>query len=608
MGRIAGRHHSLTTFRQLRKELESTTAERDYLRQHAFTERDRDRAKLLRAIRRDSQRSLATSFQDTLGYSNAPIQEDPRIGQPKRMLVIGGGPAGLITLHELLNPFNRPKGVSLDGYDIQLYERRDQIGGVWYFEQDNAAQKGWSPSVNVSTTEPAEAAKDDDLLRDLTDKNAHGVGYQHASSDSGYASSSSSPKHNSSTTSSSSPPAWPTPAYEGLVGNVLIPLLRFSAMPFPEPADGLFPSALETHQYLLDFAAPMRSHIRTSQEVTSVTPVYTSPSASPTWTVESRDWTRAGHPTTTHWDAVLVCPGAFDQPYWPPTPGLAALRATHPSLVMHAKTYPGPRPFAGRHNRILVVGNANSANDIAAHLAPLNSGPLYRAIRHPSLFAHLPDPRITDMPPLASLSPSPDGTTATATLTDGRTLQGLTTIIFATGYTYAFPYLHTPSPIARHGAVPNLHLATLHAQHPTLALLGLSVASNPIPLSEVTARLAARTFWRVQPLPSPGALGADARARAAELGLTEEEEAGWRGLHALRGAPERALLAALLAELEAGERGASEGLFRWDEERETVVKGMRAVKEGELRRIRDERVAAGGVDGGVGGVLAGGGQ
>lgn len=41
---------------------------------------------------------------------------------PRRVLVIGGGPVGLVTLRNLLE-----RG----GCDAALYERRDDVGGVW---------------------------------------------------------------------------------------------------------------------------------------------------------------------------------------------------------------------------------------------------------------------------------------------------------------------------------------------------------------------------------------------------------------------------------------------------------------------------------------------
>lgn len=175
-------------------------------------------------------------------------------------------------------------------------------------------------------------------------------------------------------------PRWPSAAYEGLVGNVLPPLLEFSAHRFPKPKDGLFPSQSETHEYLLQLAKPLRPHIKTCQEVLSVKPVFHGDGEVATWEVMKLDWTPRGQGKriTEEWDGVIIAAGAFDHPYYPPgIPGLQPLLDSRSSLIMHAKTYPGPKPFLNQRNSIVVVGNANSANDICAHLAPLNSsGPV----------------------------------------------------------------------------------------------------------------------------------------------------------------------------------------------------------------------------------------
>lgn len=43
--------------------------------------------------------------------------------RPKRVLIIGGGPTGLVSLRNL-----KERG-SFDS--VELYERRDDVGGVW---------------------------------------------------------------------------------------------------------------------------------------------------------------------------------------------------------------------------------------------------------------------------------------------------------------------------------------------------------------------------------------------------------------------------------------------------------------------------------------------
>jgi cation diffusion facilitator CzcD-associated flavoprotein CzcO len=47
--------------------------------------------------------------------------------QPKNLLIIGGGPCGLITLRNCLHRGTFTK--------VQLVERHDDVGGVWYVLQ-----------------------------------------------------------------------------------------------------------------------------------------------------------------------------------------------------------------------------------------------------------------------------------------------------------------------------------------------------------------------------------------------------------------------------------------------------------------------------------------
>lgn len=55
--------------------------------------------------------------------------------RPASILVVGGGPAGLVALFELLQAFRREGGTSTE---IELFERRSEVGGVWNYEGTGA--------------------------------------------------------------------------------------------------------------------------------------------------------------------------------------------------------------------------------------------------------------------------------------------------------------------------------------------------------------------------------------------------------------------------------------------------------------------------------------
>ncbi|KAJ7429730.1 hypothetical protein B0H11DRAFT_1024431 [Mycena galericulata] len=377
--------------------------------------------------------------------------------RPKRILVIGGGASGLVTLRNL-----RERG-KFD--DVQLVERRNDVGGVWYLDGD----------VSVS--------------------NARAV---------------------------SGAPRWPSPAYPGLIGNVLPEFLSFSAFPpFPEPSSTTagqpFPSLTETHAYLRAFAAPFIADgaIRLNTEVLAVEEL----PARAGWRVQMRRWAGSDSDTTTTvpdaealeeiWDAVVVAVACYDHPVFPTTPGLARLREL--DLARHAQGWRGPQGYEGK--RVLVIGNANSGNDIAAQLAPVARA-VYQSIRRPNFpgFPSLPDPRIARVAPVSEYvlpgeSEAEGGAHALAfdaRLADGTTIPDLDVVLLGTGYRASPSFIHvlrpTPNP-DRDGPhlaplippapapatyIPHLHRYTLYAPNPALAFIGTAFASyTPFTLADV---------------------------------------------------------------------------------------------------------------------------
>lgn len=142
-------------------------------------------------------------------------------------------------------------------------------------------------------------------------------------------------------------PRWPSPAYRGLIGNVLPEYLGFSGFPFPLPPstpEQPFPTLSETHAYLQAFAEPLlrAGAIKLNREVVSVVELENRKG----WSVISRDWTKGGAESQETWDAVVVCVGWYDNPVWPDTEGLAALREA--GLAHHAKSWRGPEAYSGK--------------------------------------------------------------------------------------------------------------------------------------------------------------------------------------------------------------------------------------------------------------------
>ncbi|KAF7343853.1 hypothetical protein MSAN_01966600 [Mycena sanguinolenta] len=418
--------------------------------------------------------------------------------RPKRVLVIGGGPSGLVTLRNLVERGNF--------HDVQLVERRADVGGVWYLDDDH----------NAPNAKPTSAA-----------------------------------------------PRWPSPAYPGLIGNVLPEFLSFSAFPpFPEPISTIsgqpFPSLSETHTYLRAFASPLSSQgkIRLNTEVCTVEELREQTG----WQVRMRRWNLDGSAEdfSETWDAVVVAIACYDHPVFPNTPGIAQLRKL--GLARHAQTWRGPDGCQGK--RILVIGNANSGNDIAAQLAPVASA-VFQSIRRPNFpgFPSLPDPRIARVAPVQQyiINQLDEVDVVDAHLTDGTVISNLDGVVFGTGYC-PFPDFvrvfnradtqQTLVPIVTADTipsrVPDLHRYMLYAHNPTLAFVGTAVASyTPFTIADICSTWLALAWTGAIAYPTTpdGLLAFEAERLAAVAAARKEMEAAPSGTSDQRQTEASALVA-----------------------------------------------------------------
>ncbi|KAJ3881444.1 hypothetical protein F5051DRAFT_113700 [Lentinula edodes] len=387
--------------------------------------------------------------------------------RPRSVLVVGGGPAGLVTLRNLVE---RSKGQ----FDrVLLVERRDDIGGVWYQDEPII------PSANPTTA--------------------------------------------------MNKPQWPSPAYPGLVGNVLPRFLAFSEAPFPESPNHPhqpFPTLTETYQYLRSFAEPYieQGNIQLNTEVMRIEELPDKQG----WKVRVRDWSMCddndGMPLETEeiWDAVAVCAGYYDKPNWPDTEGLNQVRKR--GLALHAKWWNGPDGYEGK--KAIIIGNANSSNDIASQLAPVAQTPVYRSMRRPaaSWFPSLADPRIKNVSAIKKYILQPAEETddgmmlekVTVILQDGSEIKDIDVVILGTGYCPHPEFVHVlPVPadgtanaseinnktvsstvpimsyttpvLPQFRRIPFLHRHILYAYNPSLAFIGAILAMTPFIVADVAS-------------------------------------------------------------------------------------------------------------------------
>ena len=125
---------------------------------------------------------------------------------------------------------------------------------------------------------------------------------------------------------------------------------------------GIYASARQYHDYLLDYVAQRDFNIQLGVQVQLVAPVAAG------WLVESS----AG---TDVWPAVILASGRFCQPYSAYMPGIKRFGGQ----VLHSCAFRDEADFAGQ--RVMVVGNGPSGVDLVVALAQTAQAPVFMAQR-----------------------------------------------------------------------------------------------------------------------------------------------------------------------------------------------------------------------------------
>lgn len=161
---------------------------------------------------------------------------------------------------------------------------------------------------------------------------------------------------------------------------------------------------------------------------------------------------------------------------------------------------------------MLVIGNANSANEMAAQLAPIVRSPVYRSTRRVSIFPSLPDARIQDIGPITRYSTTTNEK-ITVHVQDGSIIEDIDIVLFGTGYYPHVPYIQILHPESRTPSlltsrtispsrIPSLHLQILYAHNPTLAFIGATVSFIPFLLADLTSTWLALAWSGSIPIPT----------------------------------------------------------------------------------------------------------
>lgn len=267
--------------------------------------------------------------------------------------------------------------------------------------------------------------------------------------------------------------------------------MAYPDFPFPHrDGESSYMPASQVLTYIERFALHFRLNavVRLRHQVVSVRPV----PGTTRWSVTTRNVLTAVE-RTAEFDAVFVCNGHYSCAAWPENlPGRQLFRGRQ----MHSHTFRDSAEFRGR--RVLIVGGGPSAQDVAWMVRS--------AAAKLCISAHGVDAESmtrtfgaaavrTDVVAL-----TPDGVRFAA---NGSTEERFDVIIYCTGYAYEFPFLHSDCGIsvAFGSQVRPLFKQCVHADRPTMFMIGLTKRDVPFLVADVQARFAVALLQQKAQLP-----------------------------------------------------------------------------------------------------------
>ncbi|XP_063154621.1 flavin-containing monooxygenase 3-like [Candoia aspera] len=348
--------------------------------------------------------------------------------------------------------------------------------------------------------------------------------------------------------------------YRSVFTNSCKEMMCYMDFPFPEN----FPNYMHNSkiQEYIELYTKHFDLLKYIQFKTDVTNIKKHPdfSVSGQWDVMTQ---KDGKVESTTFDAVMVCSGHHVYPNIPVDsfPGLEKFQGT----LFHSREYKGPEKFKGK--KVLVIGLGNSGSDIAVELSHTASQvcissrsgswimsrvwdkgypwDMLIVTRFEAFLRNTLPTAISDwlyvkkmnswfkhenyglMPVNRTLRKEPvfnddlpsciicgtivvkpnvkEFTETSAIFQDGTVLEGLDYVIFATGYTFAYPFMDDESIIKSRNNEVTLYKSILSPvlEKPTMAVIGLVQSlGSAIPTAELQARWATRVFKGLCKLPS----------------------------------------------------------------------------------------------------------
>ncbi|KAK8140003.1 hypothetical protein PG984_000069 [Apiospora sp. TS-2023a] len=435
----------------------------------------------------------------------------------KTVAVIGAGISGVVSAAHLLRA----------GMDVTVFERGDEVGGAWIYSEQPDRDPPF-PNDRIQSRPPAGTASSG-KLEHAEQTNGAMPGLEDAAR-------------------AFAPPG---PVYTSMKSRSDEVQMRTTLRDWPDgikaPID-----PCDVVAYLRDIAEAYHVH----DKIHFRTRVDSMARNNGGWHVQTSTLLHNSSQTGVSqerkawsFDAVVVAVGRNGIPRVPDVPGLSQWKAWFPSRIKHSKQYRSPEPY--RNKTVLVVGAHVSALDITNHLVRGGVAKVYQSARPREIdFRGLVDcdsgtcttvlEKVAMVAGFGALDgivmPLDDGfpIPAKVALQDGRVLDGIHHVLFATGYLASFPFLgpdleqpytepqdadDTVIVTADARTVHNLHEDIFYIPDPSLAFIGISLYVSSFSMFDIQAQILAAVWAGRARLPSRTAMVEEQRRRKSQVQL-----------------------------------------------------------------------------------------